>query len=163
MPWLGTASELLQAVNMRVPDAVRSRKDWFAKPRQVADELRRLAPGLRRIAIDVQFSRQARKRIIEIQKFGSDSSPSSPSSPEPEIRPSSDDDGQHSSPAASPYSSPENCNKTGPGDAGDAGDESEATFSESCHAGQCCCEGGGLQARCKLCRQSPTYWQAVPS
>jgi Protein of unknown function (DUF3631) len=31
------------------------------------------------------------------------------------------------------------------------------------HEGNRCCEGGPLQLRCKLCRQSPTYWQGRPN
>jgi hypothetical protein len=124
VPWEGTASELLQAVNLKAPDSVTKQKDWFSRPRQVSDALRRLAPGLRRIGIDVQFSRQAHtgKRIIAIEKFGSPTSPPSPSSPEPETRAFPGDARKDSSPASSPHSSPENSNKTGHGDAGDAGD-----------------------------------------
>jgi hypothetical protein len=36
----------------------------------------------------------------------------------------------------------------------------DVTLSNPDHEDGACCEGGPLQLRCKLCRQSPTYWQA---
>ena len=82
-PWEGTASELLQAITLKMPDSITNRKDWYSKPRQVSDALRRLAPGLRGIGIDVLFSKQGhgRKRLIHIRRFDSSASSASSASP----------------------------------------------------------------------------------
>ena len=58
-PWSGTATELLAEVTRWTPETITRRKDWFSKPRQVSDSLRRLAPGLRKVGIEVTFARQA--------------------------------------------------------------------------------------------------------
>jgi hypothetical protein len=66
-PWEGTASELLAELNHRAPEALTKRKDWFSRPRQVSDVLRRLAPGLRRTGIDVTLGdRTSDRRLIRI-------------------------------------------------------------------------------------------------
>ena len=84
-PWSGTATALLAELNNRSPENVTKRKDWFSRPRQVSDALRRLTPGLRKVGIEVTFERQAHtgQRLIVVEKSGSSPSPSSPSSPDP--------------------------------------------------------------------------------
>ncbi len=84
-PWSGTASELLAELTTRTSETLTKRKDWFSRPRQVSDALRRLAPGLRKVGIEVTFGRQAHtgRRLIFVEKSGSSPSPSSPSSPDP--------------------------------------------------------------------------------
>ena len=81
-PWTGTAADLLKKLNTSVDETVRNRRDWFSKPRQVADALRRLAPGLRRVGIDVVFTKEGRNRtrVIQIEKVGAGSSAPSASS-----------------------------------------------------------------------------------
>jgi hypothetical protein len=137
--WEGTARDLLQRLNETIPESVRMAKDWFKKPRQVADALRRLAPALRQCGIDTEFGkRQSRRRLIRITRFrleqeGFPSSPSSPSSPKPKTKPISTisgDDAGDDSRLASPVASPEIPNKTGPGDAGDAGDDVKRSQSQ---------------------------------
>jgi hypothetical protein len=125
--WSGTASELLGELTSRTPDHITKRKDWFSKPRQVSDALRRLAPGLRRTGVEVTFTRAPHtgRRMIQLEKIGDDASPSSPSSPDQQNRVDSGD----ASSASSPVSSPKYPNKTGPGDAGDAGDAEKPFFS----------------------------------
>jgi hypothetical protein len=83
VPWKGTASELLVELNRQAPEDLKRRKDWFARPRQVADALRRLAPALRRVGIDISGGRQGHtgRRLIIIETVGASSSPSSPRSP----------------------------------------------------------------------------------
>ena len=54
-PWTGTATELLAVLNAKLPATITQRKEWFSKPRQVSDALRRLSPGLRRTGIEVTF------------------------------------------------------------------------------------------------------------
>jgi hypothetical protein len=131
--WQGTASELFAELNRRAPDDLKRRKDWFSRPRQVADALRRLAPALRRVGIDVTFGEReahTRRRIIAVEKVGADASPSSPSSPSPDFRPVSGDAGGTQGDArgprgddASPDASPDLTNVSGLGTEGDAGDD----------------------------------------
>ena len=68
-PWSGTATALLAELNKRSPENVTKRKDWFSRPRQVSDALRRLAPALRRVGVDVTFKKSGTRRI-EIQPVG---------------------------------------------------------------------------------------------
>ena len=70
-PWSGTATKLLAEVNRRTPESVTQRRSWFSKPRQVSDALRRLAPGLRRVGIEVTFVKvgRSRTRLVEIRRF----------------------------------------------------------------------------------------------
>lgn len=39
----------------------------------------------------------------------------------------------------------------------------DVTIGNPPHEDNACCEGGPLQLRCQLCRQSPTYWQGQPN
>ncbi len=70
-PWAGTATELLSVLNERTPENITKQKGWFTKARQVSDALRRLAPALRRVEIDVAFVRHghARTRLVEIGRI----------------------------------------------------------------------------------------------
>lgn len=129
-PWTGTAAELLQVVTDKTADHIARRKEWFAKPRQVSDALRRLAPGLRRIGLDVTFGREShtRRRLITIEKGGSASVPSSPSVHAPNsvefwgTKGTQDAD-------ASPDASPDSLNVSGLRTAGDDGDATKPLFS----------------------------------
>ena len=69
-PWSGTATELLAEVTTRTPETITRRKDWFSKPRQVSNALRRLARGLRKVGFNVTFNKHghARTRLIEIRR-----------------------------------------------------------------------------------------------
>ena len=51
--WEGTAGDLLAELNQRTPEELKRRKDWFSRPREISDALRRLAPSLRKTAIEV--------------------------------------------------------------------------------------------------------------
>jgi hypothetical protein len=71
LPWVGTATDLLAELNQRTPDSITKRKDWFSRPRQVSDALRRLAPDLRKTGIEVAFTKRGhnRSRLIEISRI----------------------------------------------------------------------------------------------
>jgi hypothetical protein len=127
-PWEGTASDLYQVLNQKVPEPITKRKDWFSKPRQVADALRRLAPGLRRLGLEVTFTRapHTRRRLIRLEQTGDDASPASPASPGSDSQGFSGpdgDDGQLGRAPASPYSSPRSAHVSGLRTDGDDGDE----------------------------------------
>ena len=68
-PWTGTAKELLDELNRRTPEATQRRPDWFRRPRQVSDALRRLAPALRQVAVNVTFTRTMTGRRITIGRL----------------------------------------------------------------------------------------------
>jgi hypothetical protein len=67
--WQGTASQLLQDLERYAPEAVR-RREWPRTPRKLSGELRRLAPTLRSVGVDISFGREARagrQRLITIR------------------------------------------------------------------------------------------------
>ena len=124
-PWTGTASELLAELTTRTPANITMRKDWFVKPRQVSDALRRLAPGLRRTGIEVTFLKHGhgRTRLIEIERVAA--SASSAASGSPDYQAESADAGQGSSAG----SSADSTNVSGGSDAADAADAVLPRFS----------------------------------
>jgi hypothetical protein len=121
-PWEGTAADLLGELNRKVPEDVRRRKDWFSRPRQVADALRRLAPALRRVGIEVDQRRVGhdRRRVITIEKVGISSSASSASSASPDLQADPADDRRTQAAGSSSGSSAGSPNVSGPEDAADA-------------------------------------------
>jgi hypothetical protein len=76
--WAGTAAELLAALNEAAGERVTKAKEWPKNPRAVSGRLRRAAPALRKVGVQVTFDREgkARDRKIEIT--------ATPASPEPE-------------------------------------------------------------------------------
>jgi hypothetical protein len=64
--WTGTASDLLGALAEVVGDRVAKSKNWPDGPRALAGRLRRAAPVLRKIGIEIGFGSEgrARTRII---------------------------------------------------------------------------------------------------
>ena len=59
--WDGVVGELLEALNIIVPDAIRRSKSWPTKPRTLSNELRRIAPNLRADGIEVTFGKHTSK------------------------------------------------------------------------------------------------------
>jgi hypothetical protein len=85
--WTGTAAELLAALANLTDENLRRGKDWPRTPRGLSGRLRRAAPNLRKVGIDVVFAREghAGPRRIHItalprqpDKGGEQPSPSSP-------------------------------------------------------------------------------------
>jgi hypothetical protein len=80
-PWEGTASELLACLEERAGVATTKRQGWPASPRALGGQLRRLAPILRAVGVDVSFVRdtgnRARRRLIILKR--NCNSPSGPS------------------------------------------------------------------------------------
>jgi hypothetical protein len=64
--WTGTASELLAELTKQAGERVAKSKAWPDSPRALAGQLRRAAPFLRKIGIDIGFTKKghARTRII---------------------------------------------------------------------------------------------------
>jgi hypothetical protein len=67
--WEGTAGELLEQLLGLVAEKVAKREDWPANPRSLSGQLRRLAPDLRAIGIEVTFpQRSGQRRSITITR-----------------------------------------------------------------------------------------------
>ena len=132
--WSGTATELLALLNQRAPENLTKRKDWFSRPRQVSDALRRLAPGLRKVGIEVTFRRQAHtgRRLIFVEKSGSSLSPSPPSSPDPGFPTGPGDVHGGAQGDESPDPSPRSARISGIRDDGDDGDVVQPRLLLSC-------------------------------
>ena len=74
LPWEGSASELLAELELEVREKVRASRYWPGMPAQLANRLRRAAPGLHQIGIEVEFGDRAstkdRKRLVVIRRRG---------------------------------------------------------------------------------------------
>ncbi len=72
--WQGTSSQLYEELNRLVPDKIRDNKKlWPSTPVVLSKQLRRLAPNLRHIGIEINFDLRAinkkRTRLLEIQFY----------------------------------------------------------------------------------------------
>jgi hypothetical protein len=67
----GTATDLLDRLNKLADDETKRTKGWPKRPNTVSGALRRLAPSLRAMGVEVYFDRESdthRKKVIEIRK-----------------------------------------------------------------------------------------------
>lgn len=84
--WKGTATDLLTILGTVMGDAAQKRHDWPKSGRALSGILRRLAPNLRAVGIDLQFDTEGRgndkRRIIIVRKFGRDTDPIDPTVPD---------------------------------------------------------------------------------
>jgi 5S rRNA maturation endonuclease (ribonuclease M5) len=76
--WQGTASQLYDEINNNPKiEKLQTQKAWPKTPAHLGTQLRRLAPNLRRINIDIKFDLQTinkkRTRLMEIQFYPDDS------------------------------------------------------------------------------------------
>jgi hypothetical protein len=62
--WTGSATDLSAALSQQVDEATRRRREWPKTPTALGGQLRRLAPILRGVGVDVVFHRAARQRYI---------------------------------------------------------------------------------------------------
>ena len=84
LPWEGTATELLT----RLSPLGRPPAGWPQTPRRLSSDLRRLAPQLRYVGIDLMFDRRhghESHRIIRIENVTAPSAPSAPSASQAEV------------------------------------------------------------------------------
>lgn len=77
--WLGTATDLLKALEALTDEQVRKQKSWPSSARMLSNVLRRLAPNLRVSGIDVAFTKRGRQRTRTIRIERADDPPSAPS------------------------------------------------------------------------------------
>jgi len=80
-PFTGTAADLLKALNDVASETQQKAKGWPKSPAVLAKTLRRIAPPLRKIGIDVAFERANRQRRITIAPVKVGETPSQPSPP----------------------------------------------------------------------------------
>jgi hypothetical protein len=79
--WSGTATELLNTLTQRVGEAFSRKREWPKTAAAFGGELRRLAPTLRAVGVEVMFGRDARRRTITLTMVKPGASASSASSP----------------------------------------------------------------------------------
>jgi hypothetical protein len=60
--WTGTATALLETLELRASDETRRAKEWPRSGRGLSGKLRRLAPALRRSGVHLEFDREGRER-----------------------------------------------------------------------------------------------------
>ncbi len=77
--WTGTASALLDTLTQRVGERLRRTREWPQTPTALGGQLRRLAPTLRTVGVDVLFHREARHRTITLRSVKREASVSSAS------------------------------------------------------------------------------------
>jgi hypothetical protein len=68
----GTASELLERLNILATDEERRQKGWPANARALSGSLRRIAPNLRAVGVNVEFlgnTGRNRERLIVVRRF----------------------------------------------------------------------------------------------
>ena len=72
--WEGSASELLPELERLVSEKIRESRTWPRAPNALSIRLRRAAPGLRQLGVEVEVGGKAttkdRKRLIVIQRRG---------------------------------------------------------------------------------------------
>jgi hypothetical protein len=66
--WTGTASLLLDTLGLLITETQRRSKEWPSLPHHLTGRLRRIAPVLRKIGIEVTFNRDATTRDIVITR-----------------------------------------------------------------------------------------------
>jgi hypothetical protein len=85
--WTGTATDLMTELGTNLGEAAQKREDWPKSVRGLSGVLRRLAPNLRAVGIDVQFGVEGRgrnkRRIIVVRTFGESTAPIVPTVPDP--------------------------------------------------------------------------------
>ena len=79
--WSGTATALLGALNLRVAEEQRGGRDWPSSASALGGKLTRIAPGLRRLGVEIERDRSSARRQIDIRHLPSSASPSSPAAP----------------------------------------------------------------------------------
>ncbi|MGI8553473.1 MAG: DNA polymerase [Dehalococcoidia bacterium] len=136
--WAGTATELLAALESQAEDATRKQRGWPGSARALTNGLRRVAPNLRSIGIDIDFNRReshsGRRLIVIGQREESSVTSVTFVTPESETAQSGDwstPTGDATTPGAADAQSPDFGQYESEGDAGDEGDARFAPFSHA--------------------------------
>lgn len=78
--WSSTASELLNALEATVTEQIKRQNSWPKNGRSMSGHLKRIAPNLRALGWQIDFGRQAKQRLVTIQRVPETASPPSPAS-----------------------------------------------------------------------------------
>lgn len=73
--WTGTMGELLKSITEHADQATTESKEWPSKPHVLGGQLRRLAPSLRTVGVDIEFDKRQgrdRKRLITLTWTGNE-------------------------------------------------------------------------------------------
>ncbi|MFQ5716123.1 MAG: hypothetical protein ACE5GQ_03375 [Nitrospinales bacterium] len=67
--WGGTCTELLDTLAEKVPEKITRTKSWPKTPAAFSNKLRRLAPALRHVGVEIEFNRKGtdRRRVVSIR------------------------------------------------------------------------------------------------
>lgn len=79
--WAGTARDLFTLLNQQAGADIKQAKGWPSDPARLGNRLRRAAPGLRHLGIEVTFRDQNRRRGRIIELTSGPKMPSAPSAP----------------------------------------------------------------------------------
>jgi hypothetical protein len=87
--WKGTASNLLDALAEVAGDRITKSREWPGSPRALSGRLRRAATFLRKIGIEVAFTKEgkARSRIVHITASAPENAGAQPSAPSAQLAP----------------------------------------------------------------------------
>jgi putative DNA primase/helicase len=82
--WEGKATELLEELEKAVSNGTRRQKRWPKNPKVLSERLRRIAPALRRLGIEVDRQTSGSRRIFVSRKtYLPKSAPGAPGAPKP--------------------------------------------------------------------------------
>jgi hypothetical protein len=141
--WEGKPSDLLARLGELAGEKVTRAKDWPKGANTLSGHLKRLAPNLRKVGIDVTFGSsgrgKAKGRRITIERDEGRGSPSPPSPPSPPTDKQARWDGPYPNgdDASRSGDDPDHARKPQERNTGDGGDEGDVLFptsSESCPA-----------------------------
>jgi energy-coupling factor transporter ATP-binding protein EcfA2 len=120
--WTGTATQLLEAVNMRVAIEVKNERGWPKDAARLSARLKRVAPALRRSGVEIANDREPRtgKRTITIAPTRERQSASSASQRHRDPNPAAGDAPGDAAEGASVTDNPLKTSACAAGDAGDA-------------------------------------------
>jgi hypothetical protein len=86
--WTGNATQLLAALNAKVPEEVRRSREWPKTPRSLSGKARRVAPNLRGFGVAIRFPDDHNRepgtgqRLLEIESKDTSSQPPHTSQPD---------------------------------------------------------------------------------
>jgi len=133
--WEGNATELLEELIQQFGEGKAIPKTWPKTPRSLSNSIKRLAPALRLVGVEVNFKRapHSGKRLILLNNVARPSSPSSPKTPADsnlfDFNELKGDARLENSDHCVTASSPDNPLKKKPSDEGDEGDDKKHPIS----------------------------------